>query len=262
MTSLYQVMIVDDELGAIEQLSDYVSRSGLGFHVVAKAQGAEEAIFSMNMAKPDLIITDIRMPVMDGLKMLQNIRESGWRGQAAIVTGYDDFSYAQQAIRLGVSEYLLKPVFPENIAALLQRARECFDREQAERVKLRHEIQAQYLADIPAEDDDVLPSYLLQAKNYIKEHYAEPLTLTQVAKVVSVNPAYLSSRFAKYCDQNFLEYVTRYRVKKAQELLEHTNHQIQEIATQIGYSDIGYFNRVFRRETGQTPGSYRAGFRR
>lgn len=257
MDHLYQVMLVDDEPGALEQWAEYIDRAEQGFHVVAKAQGGEEALFDLKLIKPDLVITDIRMPVMDGLQMLALMRSSGWNGQAAIISGHDDFSYAQQAIHLGVSEYLLKPVFPEDIRALLESTRARFDKSQDELAQLRQTIQAELQNTPPVPMTEVLPSYLLAAKNYIHQHYAEALTLTQVAKAVAINPAYLSARFAKHCGVNFLEYVTRYRMGKAKELLERTNLQIQEVACQVGYADLAYFSRLFRRETGQTPGSYR-----
>lgn len=255
-------MIVDDEPGVLEQLTEYIHQAGLGFHVVAKAQGAEDACYYLKLIKPDLVITDIRMPVTDGLIMLRQLRDAGWNGRAAVISGYDDFAYAQQAIRLGVSDYLLKPIFPENVRALLLRIYEFFQQEKTTKAQLRMEIEAE-ITSAPAEKDDhTLPSYLVQAKNYIKEHYADTLTLSYLAKIVCVNPAYLSSRFAKHCGQNFLEYLTDFRINKAKDLLKHTNLQIQEIADQIGYNDVTYFNRIFRRETGLTPGLYRSDSRK
>ncbi len=256
---LYQVMIVDDEPSILEKLASFVHRADPDFHVVAKALGAEDALFSLGVTKPDLIITDIKMPVTDGLTLLRLMREKGWDGYAAIITGYNDFAYAQQAIRLDVLEYLLKPVFPDDIEAFLQRIKERLNRDQLKIDQLRSEIEAQLQSKNQGEDDDGrLPAYIGQAKAYIKEHYAESLTLTQVAKSVSVNPVYLSSRFAKHCGQNFLEYLTHYRIAKAKELLEHTNLQIQEVAERIGYADIAYFSRIFRRECGITPSHYRS----
>ncbi len=255
-------MVVDDEPGALQQLTDYIARADSGFHVAAKALGGEEALFDLKLIKPDLIITDIRMPQIDGLQLIDRLQQAGWRGQAAIISGHDDFGYAQQAIRLGVCEYLLKPVFPENIRDLLERVRARFEKDQAELSKLRHQIQSELQAGPAANEDEVLPGYLLQAKSYIREHYMEALTLTQVAKSVAVNPTYLSARFVKHCGVNFLEYLTGYRVDKAKHLLEHTNLQIQEVAYQVGYADLAYFSRIFRRETGQTPGAYRSQSRR
>lgn len=261
--TLYQVMIVDDEPNVLEKLTDYVQRADPDFHVVAKAPGAEDAIFFLQMTSPDLVITDIKMPVIDGLTLLQQMRQAEWTGYAAIVTGHDDFAYARQAIRLDVFEFLLKPVFPEDIAALLSRAKELLSRDQANKDKLRTAIQAELQGAKTADaEDGCLPAYIGQAKAYIKEHYAEPLTLIQVAKAVSVNPVYLSSRFAKYCGQNFLEYLTRYRISKAKELLEYSNLQVQEVACRVGYNDIAYFSRIFRRETGATPSNFRSGYRK
>lgn len=252
-------MIVDDEPNTLDILAEYVNQADLGFHVVAKALGAEDALFYLEMTIPDLIITDIKMPVTDGLALLQKMRQAGWNGYAAIITGHDDFPYAQQAIRLNVFEYIIKPVFPEDIAALLSRTQELLNRDQAKIAELRNEIQAQLQADDQTnQTDSHLPSFIVQAISYIKEHYAETLTLTQVARIVSVNPVYLSSSFTRYCGENFLEYITHYRIAKAKDLLGRSNLQVQEVAAQVGYSDIAYFSRIFRRQTGQTPSAFRS----
>jgi two-component system response regulator YesN len=256
---MYQVMVVDDEPSALDELALYICRADPEFHVTSKALGAEDALFDLKITSPDLIITDIRMPLVDGLAFLQLLRESGWGGLAAIITGYDDFAYAQQAMRLSVFEYLLKPVFPDDIAALLRRTKQLLDNERAKKIKLRTEIEAELYSQTGGNNGDCnLPAYLGQAKAFIQEHYAEPLTLSKVAKQVAVNPAYLSYSFTKHCGQNFLEYVKQYRISKAKELLLQTAMQVQEIAHQIGYTDIAYFTRVFHRATGVTPGNYRS----
>lgn len=252
-------MIVDDEPNTLEIIAEYVHKADLGFHVVAKALGSEDALFSLKIIIPDLVITDIKMPVTDGLALLQQMRQAGWNGYAAIITGHDDFAYAQQAIRLNVFEYILKPVFPEDIAALLFRTQELLNRDQTKIAELRSEIQAQLQSDDKSNQvGDNLPSFIVQAISYIKDHYAETLTLTQVAKIVSVNPVYLSSSFTKYCGKNFLEYITQYRIAKSKDLLKSSNLQVQEVASQVGYNDIAYFSRIFRRETGWTPSTFRS----
>ena len=258
MLLLYQVMIVDDESNTLKILDEYVQQANLDFHVIAKAQSAEDALFYLNMASPDLVITDIRMPITDGLALLQQMRQNGWNGYAAILSGYNEFAYAQQAIRLDVFEYILKPVFPDDIAALLSRTRELLNRDQKKIIELRNEIETQFYHEGVKETEGHLPAYLVQAIDYIHQHYAEPLNLTQVAETVSVNPVYLSARFAKDYGINFLEYVTSYRITKAKELLAQTNLQIQEVASQVGYMDIAYFSRVFRRVAGLTPSAFRA----
>jgi two-component system response regulator YesN len=257
---MYQVMIVDDEPNTLDMLAEYVQAADLGFHVVAKAMGAEDALFYFKMSSPDLLITDIKMPVTDGLSLLQQMRGAGWNGEAAIVTGHGDFGYAQQAIRLNVFEYILKPFFPEDITALLTRTRELLKREHG-KTKPRDEMQHLQEAETP-EADGWLPTFILQAMAFIKENYAEAITLTQVARKVSVNPVYLSSSFTKYCGENFLEYITNYRIAKSKELLAKTNLQIQEVANEVGYTDIAYFSRIFRRVTGLTPSAFRTEIRK
>ncbi len=259
---MYQVMIVDDESNTLDMLAGYIKAADLGFHVVAKALGAEDALFYFKMSVPDLVITDIKMPVTDGLALLQQMRQGGWQGCAAVITGHGDFSYAQQAIRLNVFEYILKPFFPEDIAALLTRTQGILNRERLLNDAVRNEFETQAKNVELLEEDGRLPAFIHQAMVFIKEHYAEPLTLTQVARHVAVNPVYLSSCFTKYCGENFLEHITNYRITKSKELLERTNQQIQEVANQVGYIDVAYFSRIFRRVTGQTPSAFRSGQRK
>lgn len=255
---MYQVMIADDEPNSLNKLAEFIQTADPDFHIISKSFSAEDALFDLRMVRPDLVLTDIRMPVIDGLSLLQQMRATGWDGYAAVITGYNDFRYAQQAIRLNVFEYLVKPVIHEDIAGLLSRTKQLLDEEQAKIAKLRSEIQAQLQQDDFEETEGRLPYHIIQAKAYIKDHYAEPITLTQVAKFVSVSPVYLSASYVKYCEQNFLEYVTHFRITKAKELLKTTNLQVQEIAQKVGYIDVPYFSRVFRRLTGFTPRDFRA----
>ena len=250
--SVYQVMIVDDEPDTLDQLAGYVQRADPDFIVAAMAQTAEDALFFAGMIDPDLIITDVLMPVTDGLAMLQQMREAGWNGRAVVVSGHDEFNYAQQAIRLQVDDYLLKPVSSEDVRVLLRKIKESFTQEQARLDELRQDIMHE-----PVAAGDVLPDFLQKAMAYIKERFGEPLTLTQVARAVAVSPTYLSACFPKYGHANFVEYISRLRMTKAMELLTQTNLLVQEVAERVGYHDVAYFTRLFRRTTGQIPSKFR-----
>ncbi len=250
---VYQVMIVDDEPDTLDQLAGYIQRADSDFIVSAMAQTAEDALFFAGMIDPDLVITDVLMPVTDGLAMLQQMREAGWNGRAVVVSGHDEFNYAQQAIRLQVDDYLLKPVSFEDVRIILGKIKESFTQEQARLDELHKDI----LHETAVTDDDVSPDFLLKAMAYIKEHFGEPLTLTQVARAVAVSPTYLSACFPKYCHTNFVEYISRFRMTKAVELLTHTNLLVQEIADHVGYHDVAYFTRIFRRMIGRSPSKFR-----
>ena len=98
---------------------------------------------------------------------------------------------------------------------------------------------------------------VLLAKQYINEHYAEPLTLDQIGQIVGLNPSYFSNIFRKESNCTFTEYLTEIRMKNARQLITDTDLEIIEIAEQTGFHDIKYFSRCFRKITGMTPSAYR-----
>lgn len=122
---MYKVLLVDDEPLAIQGLELLVDWEKHGFRVCASCADGEEALRLMRAAAPDLVVTDIRMPALDGLGLIEETRRSGDRSTRFVITsGYDDFDYARRAMRLGVSHYLTKPVVPEEADDVLSRLRE------------------------------------------------------------------------------------------------------------------------------------------
>jgi two-component system response regulator YesN len=118
---MIRTIVVDDEPAALERYASYVEDYGHRFTVVARCSCARDAFAAVAKENPALLLTDIRMPREDGLSLLSRLRDAGWKGLAVIISGYDDFAYAQQAIRLGVFDFLLKPLFPEDMRNLLDR---------------------------------------------------------------------------------------------------------------------------------------------
>lgn len=248
-------MVVDDEREVLDTLERYIGDAGLGFSVVAKALNGEEALRLLSTMTPDVLITDIKMPVIDGLTLLKQAKEHGWDGHAVLVSGYDEFEYAQQAIRLNVRDYLLKPIFPDTVAELLKNILESDAREN--RQAQAGPSPALPLSEGPLFQGELLPDYIVRAKQYLLEHYSRPLSLREVARHVGVSPGYLSAQFSRWCGQSFVEHLTQLRLKKAKELLAQTSLPVQTIVEMVGYNDPCYFSKVFRKATGQSPGSYR-----
>jgi len=255
---MYQVMVVDDERDVVDTLERYISEAGLGFHVVAKALNGDEALLLIDALSPDVVITDIKMPVVDGLTLLKSAKARGWDGCAVVISGYDEFEYAQQAIRLNVHDYLLKPIFPNAVADLLKNIRESH----VKRNSLP--IQVPLSAPVPREHNrqvgNLAPDYIVKAQEYIVQHYSHPLSLADVAKHVGVSPAYLSAQFSKWCHKSFVEFVAEVRIKRAKELLSRTSRPVREIAEMVGYDNPCYFSKLFRKATGQSPRRYRKAF--
>jgi two-component system response regulator YesN len=134
---MYKIFFVEDEIVTREGIRDNVNWNGHGFEFCGEANDGEMALQHLQSAKPDLIITDIKMPFMDGLQLCKIVKERMPGVKIVILSGHDEFEYAQQAIKLGVTEYLLKPVTVQDMHALLKKIVVQLDREKAEQAKLR-----------------------------------------------------------------------------------------------------------------------------
>jgi len=242
-----RVMLIEDEPNAMERYSSYISLYDPAFEIVAKAATYEQAkrLFSEN--DPQIIFSDIIIPGSTGLRFLEEVRRAGWDGIAVIISGHGQFSYAQQAIKLAVFDYLLKPVFQKDLEQVLEKILKVLDERE------------------PAGEhfpDRVLPLYLRRALEYIDRYYHQEVSLTAAASYAGVSPAYLSSSFSKRCEVTFIEYLQAFRSKMAAKYLEETDQTLEEIADRVGFGDSSYLTRCFKRVYHLSPGQYRKSCRK
>lgn len=146
--NLYRIMLVDDEEEVRKAIIRQMDWEQLGFIVVGDAENGEDALEKMEQYEPDVVITDIRMPYMDGLTLTARIREKYPSTKILIFSGYDDFEYAQQAIKLNVTEYILKPVNGQELAQILDRVRNSLDEEIEQRRNI-DSLRESYLRSLP-----------------------------------------------------------------------------------------------------------------
>ena len=144
----YRIMLVDDEEEVRKAIIRKMDWEKLGFVVVGDAENGEEALEKLEQLEPDVVITDIRMPYMDGLTLTARIREKHPSIKILIFSGYDDFEYAKQAIKLEVTEYILKPVNGEELAVILSRIRGSLDKEIEQRRNI-DTLRENYLGSLP-----------------------------------------------------------------------------------------------------------------
>ncbi|NJP37726.1 response regulator transcription factor [Alkalicoccus luteus] len=246
-----RVLIVDDEPRSRNGLKRRLETWEHDLLQVFTASDGPEALHLLQEQDIDVLITDIRMPEMTGLELIAETKSFQRRPVFIVISAYSEFSYAQEALHMGVVNYLLKPVKKEAFLDAVQEALETRYRlDQIERVDRAFQEPDR----IPS---DQLPEPLQEAAAYIDSRISEKFSLKEVAREVHLNPSYLSVLFKEHMTMTFSEYVTKKRLQLAKRLLLTTSLPITEIAEQTGYQTSKYFIRIFREHEGLTPSRYR-----
>lgn len=248
---MYRVVLVDDEQFILKGLQCVFPWTEYDCEVVATASDGREGIEMIRKYKPNIVLTDIRMPNMDGLSMIAALQSEFPNMQISVLTAFRDFDYAQQAIRLGVSRYLLKPSNMDDLREAITHMIETLK-------ALPHEEDADEIQATQSEAGNFVARAALQ---YIREHYTEHISLSDVAESVYVSPWHLSKLINGCLGQSFFDIVNGMRIAEAKELLMDPSLKVHEIALKIGYSDVAHFSKNFKKAVGVSPMEYRSGNR-
>ena len=240
MTKKYRVVIIDDEQIIVEGLKKVVKWADYNCEVAGTAANARSGAALIREIEPDILITDICMPGQNGLNMLAGLRSEFPNLQVTVLTGYRDFAYAQEAIKLGVTRFLLKPSKMAEINEALTAMTE----------KLGN-------TDGTHEDQNTGSFIVNRALAYMEEHYAEKITLQEVAEKCYVSQWHLSKLLNKYNGQSFYDTLNRIRIDEAKKLLTDPRLKIGDIGLRVGYSAMAHFSRIFKKLTGLSANEYR-----
>lgn len=268
---MVKVMIIDDEEIIREGLKKTIDWESMDCMIAGEAEDGESGLKAALSLKPELIFTDIRMPGLDGLQMMACLRKMKLPCKVIILTGFRDFEYAQEAVKQGAYRFLLKPVRTEDLKLAISeavkeikssRTKDEILNNLEKRVKEYYGIE-QSDAEIPAgkeknEDATGNPKYLVgKALSYIKANYASALNLKIVSDEIYVSTWYLSKLLKKETGDNFINILNKIRVENAKRLLQDPKYKIYEIANIVGFTDVPYFTKIFKKVTGCTPMEYK-----
>ncbi len=262
---MIKVVIVEDEKLLRRELTLTTPWEELGCDLLGEAENGLEGLQLIKRVRPHIVITDIRMPGLDGLTMIKKARDNNYHPQVVLLTGYSDFEYARKALRLGVIDYILKPVDDAQLYTLLKQI--------AEKVRdyIAHN-EAVGSFDIPKDSSlstfneyfnlhvsNVADNYVQHAIDYIHANYQSDIALQDTSGHLKISPGYLSHLFKEYTGYTFLRYLTLFRLRQSMLFLKEQHIQISEVSNKSGFINPGYFIHLFRRYTGVTPGQYRKG---
>lgn len=240
-----KVLLVDDEIMIREGFKKLFDWNAHDCEVIGEAADGMEALTQIDTLHPDIVIMDINIPIMSGLKIIQMSRIKHPQTAFVIVSGYDDFSYCQQALRLQITDYILKPVNYEEFGT-------CIDN-----LKISLYEKKVFSKEESTEQEERVITGITR---YLQEHLEEDLSLSVLSEQFHLNPQYISQLFKNEIGVGFLAYLTNIRMEKAKKLLLSTSYSVAEIAGQVGYGDYRVFTKAFKKAEGITPSQYRREF--
>ena len=245
------VMIVDDEKYVRMGIKEETDWALIGCEVVAEAANGEEALEKAEATRPDLVISDIRMPKMDGIELAEKLIEKYPSIKVIFLTAYNEFEYARQAVRIGVSDYLLKPFKDGELEASVQRLLHLHPNTPPSAKELENTL-------IPLKDKaEISNRYVQTALTYIEEHFADlDFSIGKLADSMGVSEGHISRLFKSETDVGINNYLTRYRIRKAMDYLKDVQVKVYEVAEKVGYQDIAYFSNTFKKLVGKSPSDY------
>lgn len=239
---LIRVMIVDDEAIVRNGLRTCMDWNSNGFEVVVLKENGMSGLEYLKTNPVDLIITDIKMPGMDGLEFIHRAKEAGHQAKFLILSGYDDFAYAQRALRYGAADYILKPIKEEELMNSL------------------HRIRNEYFPEIQSDliiTPEKYSKTIKQVLAYVDMNIDQPeLSLKMIADdILFMSGSYISKLFLKETGYKFSTFLTIKRMEKAMLLIQaNRDATVYEIAEQTGFgNNPQYFSTVFKKYYGKSP---------
>lgn len=244
----YSIVVAEDESLLLDNIVKKIHNLNLGFEVVGKAQTGIQAYHLIKELNPDIVITDIKMPLMGGMELIEKAQNLYPFIKFIIISGFSDFEYAKQAIRLQISEYLLKPVDEEELQSALIRIQQDFETE----LLTYSEI---FNPDIASKRPEEIAELL---KNYLINNYNIDINLNMIAKKMNYSSSYLTKLFQQQYDTTPNKFIISMRLGKAKHYLSHNPElTISQIGEIVGYQDQAYFSRIFKKHCGCSPTHFR-----
>lgn len=243
---MMKVLIVEDEYLTRRGMVEMTDWRGMGCEVIGEAANGEEGLEKIIKLKPDVVVTDIRMPKLTGIEMITEAQKYTGNINYIIVTAYGEFEYAVSAVRLGVADYLLKPFKDEDLQKVIMQIEN----------RRNGRLNDNYieLINLP---DTVFSPFVEQAIEYVASNYNEDFSIADVAESLEVSEGHLSRIFKKETSYTFFSYLRRFRVERAMVLLTTPQLKIYEISELVGYPNHTYFNTIFKKYVGMTPTEFR-----
>jgi two-component system response regulator YesN len=247
--AMYRLLIVDDDFEIRNGLCKFFPWDSIGFQVVGDAENGKEAYTFIRNNPVDVVLCDIRMPIMSGVDLASELSVHYPKINIIFFSAYKDFDYAQKAIEVGVKRYILKSTNFNELVRVFTTIKTELDNLNQAATPLQARSQPEDLSNFA---DKMIHTI----KEHVEQNY-QHVTLEDLARIVNLNPDYLSKFFKKHAGILFSEYLTQVRMQRAAQFLDDIQYKTYEISEMVGYSNAFNFTRAFKNYYGMNPRDYR-----
>ena len=216
------------------------------------ACNGREAVEIYDKEGCNIALLDISMPGINGIEAAEMIRQAHDKSVIIFLTAYDEFTYAQKAIRVGALDYLLKPVNEDELIAVLEEGNRLFREGSTRRFATEN-----VFPDKEEQNSIKQAAIKKLISDYIEDNYINDISLSDAARAMHYSEPYFCKVFKKCFGKNFILYLTQLRIEKSKLLLGDITVNIKDVSIKAGFRDPNYFAKVFKRAEGMTPSEYR-----
>jgi YesN/AraC family two-component response regulator len=246
--AMYNLVIVDDESKIRNGLCNYFPWHEIGFRVTYDAKNGRDALNYIQNNHVDVILSDIKMPEMSGIELIEQLHRQRSKIKVVFLTGFREFELAQKALVFGAVNFILKPTKYHELVSIFSKIREDLDECRTDK---REDAN-----DISVDDQSYHSKIIALIKSYVDENYNR-VTLDDVAELVHMNPTYVSKYFKQRTGQKFSDYVISVKMKKAADLLNDIRYRICDVSNMVGYENAKNFSTTFKKYYGKNPKEFR-----
>ncbi len=237
---MYKVYVVDDDPMILDEIVANIPWLDNGFEVAGQSSDPILALTEIISIKPQLILSDLKMPRLSGIELMGKVKEAGIDCEYIMLSAYSNFEASRDFFRQHGFDYLLKPVDQQETQIVLERL-------------------SAYLStkkySVSLENQNIAPSFLNMI-SYIEENFNKKQNLDMLSKRFGLSTNYICNLFSKHYNTTLTRFLTKIRMENAVKLIEERSMTFKQIALECGYSDYYYFCRVFKEYYGSSPSSY------
>lgn len=249
---MYKLMIAEDNPFALKELCEEINWEKYGLCLTGSFSDGKELLEQAIKDMPDVVFTDIFMPIMDGISLASALRELSKRVKIVFISSCADFEIAQKALLMRISGYLLKPFEEKQMDHIIVQVLNELKEEN------RKQKDEEYIVKEVYRNNSKMPKdYVGRMKEFIQEHYMENISMSDVSSSVFLSSSYANLKFTQKCGCSIFEYISKCRILEAKRLLSETDESVTRIAEMVGYNTKTNFYLAFKRSEGISPMEYR-----